>query len=268
MADPNTTMRRRDELREQDEEIEFEQDLERERFLQAERIRKARDDADANAMQEEIVAQEKEETGRSVGKVDFLMMLTVAIISDITLALIALVPYVGWIINGLLSLFVFLTFFTWFKMKGITYTSARKMAALPAGFLIELIPIVNILPGWTVAVILNTQGDKINTLVPGAKTSTPRTFKDRGYTPLQPGKASLGALNLQAKQATQQGFSVRPDFARGGPSQGKEVYVKTPTGSEAILKFPSQQEGFVKKKSAQETIQGTDKRQNPFKKSA
>lgn len=149
------------------QEIEFQnaQQEERMRFVEEERIRRARNEADAQIMQAEIITKEKKETGRSVGKTTFVMMLTVAIFCDVFISLISLIPYIGWIINWLASFVIFLTFFVWFKTKGIKYTSARKMAALPAGFLIEMIPYVNLLPGWTVAVILNTQVDKL----PGLK---------------------------------------------------------------------------------------------------
>lgn len=164
MTDRNTTPRDseiNERLRAHDEEFAIQEELERERFLQAERIRRARDEAQAQALQKEIITQEKKETGRSVGKVTFISMLTVAIICDVILALIALIPFVGWIINFLLGIIVFLTFFIWFKTKGMKYTSARKIASLPLGFLIEMIPYINILPGWTVSVIINTQGDKV-----------------------------------------------------------------------------------------------------------
>ncbi len=142
------------------EERSFQQE-ETERFYQEERIRRAREQEETQQMQEEIIATEKKETGRGVGRVTFFMMLTVAILADIGLFLLALIPYIGWLANILFSFCVFLTFFMWFKIKGMKYNSVKKMAALPAGFLIELIPYINILPGWTLSVIINTQGDKL-----------------------------------------------------------------------------------------------------------
>lgn len=153
------------EMQEREEQFYAQEELERERFLQAERIRRARDKADADALEDEIIEQEKKETGRSVGKVTFMMMATVAIIFDVILALISLIPFVGWIINALISVVAFLTFFMWFRTKGIKFNSPRKMASLPAGFLLELIPYLNILPGWTVAVFMTTASDKVEKVV-------------------------------------------------------------------------------------------------------
>lgn len=155
-------------LNAQEDELALQQALEQERFLQAERIRRARDEEDIKIMQEEIVAQEKIETGRSVGKVTFMMMVTVSLTFDIILGIISLIPYVGWIINALISVVAFMTFYMWFRTKGIKFTSPRKMMALPAGFLFELIPYLNILPGWTVAVFMTTAVDKIEKVVGGA----------------------------------------------------------------------------------------------------
>lgn len=155
------------ELQEREEQFYAQEELERERFLQAERIRRARDEEDVRAMQEEIIGQEKKQKGRSVGKVTFMMMVTVALTLDIILAIVSwfAVVAIGAIINWIISAVAFCTFYLWFKLKGIKFNSPKKMLALPGGFLIEMIPYLNMLPGWTMAVFMTTAADKIEKVV-------------------------------------------------------------------------------------------------------
>ncbi len=152
----------------EEREIAFQnaQALERARFIEEERLRRAQNEQDVKIMQAEIIAQEKKETKKGVGKVTFVMMMTLAITCDIILALIAsFIPFVGWVINAFLTIIIFLTFFMWFKMKGIKFNSPRKLATLPIGLIIELIPYINILPGWTVSVIINTQAGNLTSKI-------------------------------------------------------------------------------------------------------
>lgn len=140
----------------QENDLELQQILEQERFLQEERIRRSREE-DTKIMQEE-----RGENDRSIGKVTFASMVTVALVIDVILAIISFIPFIGWIINILISMVTFMTFFMWFRTHGIKFNSPNKMLALPASFLLELIPYLNILPGWTVAVFMTTAVDKIS----------------------------------------------------------------------------------------------------------
>lgn len=54
-----------------------------------------------------------------------------------------------------------MTFWLWFKLKGVNFGTARRAASMTAGFLIELIPIINILPAWTLAVGLVCADTKV-----------------------------------------------------------------------------------------------------------
>lgn len=211
--------------REQENEIENAYAFERERFLEEERIRRAQAETEGKIMEADYYAQ-KTQSQAGVSRITFLMMMAVAIVCDISLALIALVPYVGWVINGLLSPCVFILFFTWYKIKGIKYTSMRKMAVLPAGLLIEMIPYVNILPGWTVSVFLNTQGDKINKIA--KPFSSTKTISVSQQKPTQSQTPSAVEQQIQARQQAKQ---------RSAPQTTKEGYYK-----EGNLTFPKTQE--------------------------
>lgn len=91
-------------------------------------------------------------------------MLAVAICVDSTQMLVDLlhfIPAVGnilaWITSTLLSIVTWLTFFIWFKIKGIDFTSGKqatkRLLAFAGGFLAELIPVIDALPAWTFSII-------------------------------------------------------------------------------------------------------------------
>ncbi|MEK7390641.1 MAG: hypothetical protein AAB635_00710 [Patescibacteria group bacterium] len=89
------------------------------------------------------------------------LMISVAIFYDLIQALfdlLHLIPVIGnviaTVITALLSVVAWLTFYVWFKMHGVHFNSAKRAITMGAGFLIELMPILNILPAWTLAVVL------------------------------------------------------------------------------------------------------------------
>ncbi len=86
---------------------------------------------------------------------DFILMIGTALFYDSLQILISLIPYVGWILSPVFSIFAGLTFFLWNAIKGWGSSKTRKQFIikwfLPA---IELIPILNVLPVWTLRVLL------------------------------------------------------------------------------------------------------------------
>jgi hypothetical protein len=82
------------------------------------------------------------------------LMLGVALFYDIVQFVLDLIPIAGWILAEFIALFAFLTFFVWFKLYGRSFTSPKRFSAMAVGSIIEMVPILNGLPGWTVAVIL------------------------------------------------------------------------------------------------------------------
>lgn len=84
------------------------------------------------------------------------LMITVALIYDVIQ--IVLVWILGWVGIGfigawLVTIWATLTFGLWLTLKGASIMSGKRAAALGIGALIEVIPLVNSLPGWTVAVV-------------------------------------------------------------------------------------------------------------------
>jgi hypothetical protein len=82
----------------------------------------------------------------------FLMIFT-ALFFDTLQLLIGWVPVVGNIFADILSVFIFMTFFLWFMMNGISMITPKRLASMLGGGLIEMIPYVDLLPVWTGVVI-------------------------------------------------------------------------------------------------------------------
>ncbi len=82
----------------------------------------------------------------------FLMIFTVLTMEGIQ-AMIGWIPFLGNILADGISFFIFLTFFIWFKMHGISMIKPKIMTALIGGGLVEMLPFINIFPVWTGIVI-------------------------------------------------------------------------------------------------------------------
>lgn len=86
------------------------------------------------------------------------LMIAVAVIYD--LVQIALTWILGWIGIGfigswLITIWAAMTFGLWFTLKGASIMSGKRAASLGFGTLIEAIPLLNSLPGWTVSTIIS-----------------------------------------------------------------------------------------------------------------
>ncbi|OHA88180.1 MAG: hypothetical protein A2741_01000 [Candidatus Zambryskibacteria bacterium RIFCSPHIGHO2_01_FULL_43_27] len=79
--------------------------------------------------------------------------------------IIGLIPVIGTVVGGTLSFmigfFAWLTFYTWFKMHGISFMRPQRILALWGAGLIELVPYLNALPAWTFAVLFLIATTKI-----------------------------------------------------------------------------------------------------------
>ncbi|MBI4135954.1 MAG: hypothetical protein HY481_00150 [Candidatus Vogelbacteria bacterium] len=86
------------------------------------------------------------------------LMVAVAVIYD--LVQITLTWLLGWIGIGfigswLMTLWAGMTFGLWFTLKGASIMSGKRAASFGIGAIIEAIPLLNTLPGWTVSVIIS-----------------------------------------------------------------------------------------------------------------
>ena len=96
------------------------------------------------------------------------LMFSVALFFDTLQAVFQIAPVLGQILAGLIAIFAFLTLWLWFRLHGIKFSTPKRSAVMAGGFLIELIPILNILPAWTLAVTLIVADLKIKENLPGA----------------------------------------------------------------------------------------------------
>lgn len=94
---------------------------------------------------------EKEKS--QISETTIFLMIFSALCLDGLQALIGWIPLFGNILAGLLSIFIFLTFFLWFKIHGITMLTPKRLTALAGGGIIEMVPFINIFPAWTGVVI-------------------------------------------------------------------------------------------------------------------
>ena len=93
-----------------------------------------------------------EEKRKRIGNMQGALMLGVAGTIDGVQFLLNFIPIIGWIFVSLLSIFAWLTFFTWFKFNGIGFLRGKaailRLTALMGVGITEIIPIINDIPAW------------------------------------------------------------------------------------------------------------------------
>lgn len=118
--------------------------------------------------------------------------------------LLHLIPVVGniiaAIITALISVAAWLTFYIWLKMHGVHFNSAKRILTMGGGFFLELLPVLNMLPAWTLAVVLiymTTKMPKMAQVAVGAKSGAGKIAqsttapKDRVAQPTQPTRENV-----------------------------------------------------------------------------
>jgi hypothetical protein len=86
----------------------------------------------------------------------FVLMLATAIFYDVLQVYLSLIPFVGWILSAIVGLFAWLTFYVWTSLKGWGLSDTVKQVivnwAIP---FIEIVPLLNLLPTWTLKVVIS-----------------------------------------------------------------------------------------------------------------
>ncbi len=95
----------------------------------------------------------KSQSQQRINNVTAIFMIAVALLYDAVQAFLDFI-LIGLAINWILDIWAWLTFFIWFKLKGVSFTNPKRAVSLNGGFILELIPAVNALPIWTAAVII------------------------------------------------------------------------------------------------------------------
>ncbi len=80
-----------------------------------------------------------------ISKKQAVALMIVALVFDI-LSLIPVVNWIVWILNWII-------FPLWFKLQGVSYIKGKRLALAGLSSIIEIIPILSILPGYTVSMI-------------------------------------------------------------------------------------------------------------------
>lgn len=75
-------------------------------------------------------------------------MITLALVADVIGALLGLIGA-----SILIVIPFWIIMYLWFTLLGISLMNARRLGTAITGSVIEMIPVLNILPGFTVAII-------------------------------------------------------------------------------------------------------------------
>jgi hypothetical protein len=82
----------------------------------------------------------------------FVLMLSVAILFDA----LAFIPVIGWILGPLSWPFAWLTFYVWTSIKGWGLSDTLKQLVVNWFIpFVEVIPVLNMLPAWTLKVVIS-----------------------------------------------------------------------------------------------------------------
>ena len=93
------------------------------------------------------------------------LMVCTALLFDVLQWLLAFI-----LMDWLAGFFALLTFYVWFKMRGMSFMKPKRLLTFGGASLIEIIPWLSALPAWTAAIVVLALDSKIKKLVPGANT--------------------------------------------------------------------------------------------------
>lgn len=95
------------------------------------------------------------EKKQRIGNTQGVLMIGVAVVVDFVQGLLT-AGIVGLIVSTFISIFAWLMFFLWFKLNsiGMLDSGARLAVTIWGGAFIEMIPVINVLPAWTISVAI------------------------------------------------------------------------------------------------------------------
>lgn len=106
------------------------------------------------------------------------LIIGVAVLYDGLQALIDFLSFglLGWIVNPLINLWAFLTFFTWFWLKDIHFYRLNRITTFGGTVFFEMLPFLNDLPTWTASVIILLAQTYAEDLAEGISPSSLKAF--------------------------------------------------------------------------------------------
>lgn len=95
------------------------------------------------------------EKKQRIGNTQGVLMIGVAVVVDFVQGLLT-AGIVGLIVSTFISIFAWLMFFLWFKLNsiGMLDSGARLAITIWGGAFVEMIPVINVLPAWTISVAI------------------------------------------------------------------------------------------------------------------
>lgn len=109
------------------------------------------------------------EEKRGLDNTTIVFMIIVALFFDALQALLTVI-LMGWLVG----FFAGLTFYLWFKMRGLNFTTPKRIGTFATTFIVEVIPFLSALPAWTLAIVILALDSKIKKVVaqvPGGQTA-------------------------------------------------------------------------------------------------
>jgi hypothetical protein len=90
------------------------------------------------------------------------LMAITALFLDFFQGIMGAIPVAGQILSPLISIFIWLTFFVWLKLHEITIIdNIKRLAIMAGGSFLEIIPIINIAPIWTITILITVMLVKV-----------------------------------------------------------------------------------------------------------
>lgn len=99
------------------------------------------------------------------------LMIGTAMFFDVFQAISGFIVFDFGLIGNMITFFAFMTFWFWFWTKGIKFNRPSRALTFGGATIIEFIPWVNMLPAWTLAVVIiigTTKAKKVAGIIPGA----------------------------------------------------------------------------------------------------
>lgn len=121
-----------------------------------------------------------EEKPKKIGIVMIFLLMYFGICADLIQFALTWVLGAGQIINTIASIPIGLALFIWFRIIGIKFSfikDPKKMFGIVAGPIIEVIPVIQALPGWSVAIFLTILSVNTGIHLPTKPTSIKETVK-------------------------------------------------------------------------------------------
>lgn len=112
------------------------------------------------------ISNKFKDDNKKIGFVTSFLMIFLAISFDAVQALFNLIPFIGNMLSVILiDTFAWISFYVWFKILGVDFSKPSRMGTMIGSGLIEMIPIVNALPTWTLAVFIIIATTKVKGVV-------------------------------------------------------------------------------------------------------